>query len=181
LAAKIPAVEWQQGRRRAVQVLFAARLDGRNYRQQHGFLSICRLASGRLPRHPPPFSASSGSMCFCGGTVDHMNIPISRLNQGFKQPPPYAFSRPAMETIIDGCWWPIAGWTILPAATRSQDVDDPTNNPAIVGSMSAGLVRREQWLNHRPLLIIKPEFSCHEPKTPVVAEVNHKEIHFSIG
>ena len=164
LAAKSRAVEWQQGRRHAVQVLFAARLDGRNHRQQHGFLSICRLVSGQLLRHPPPFSASSRSVRFCGGAIDHMNIPISRLNQGFKQPPPYAFGRPAMEAIVDGCWRPIAGWTILPSAAGSQDMDDPTNDPAVVGPMSAGLVRRKQWPNHRPLSIIKPEFSCHDPK-----------------
>lgn len=171
--AKARAVEWQWGHRRVAPVLFAMRLDGHNHRQQHGFLSICRRASDRLPRHRPPFSASRRAMCFCGGAVDHMDVPICRLHQSFKQPPPYSFGRPAMETIVDGCWRPIAGWTILPSATRSQDVDDPADDPAIVGAMSAKLVGRKQWRNHCPLLVIKPEFSCHGPKLPLQKRVNH--------
>ncbi len=155
-------MEWQRGRRRAVQALSAARLDGRNHRQQHGFLSICRLASDRLLRHPPPFSASGGAVRFCGGAVDHVNVLICRLHQGFKQPPPYSFGRPAMEAIVDGCRRSVASWTILPPATRSQDVDNPADHPAVISSMSAGLVRRKQRSDHRPLSVIKPEFSCHD-------------------
>jgi hypothetical protein len=47
---------------------------------------------------------------------------------------------------------------------------DPADDPAIVDAMSAGLVRRKQRCNRCPLLIIKPEFSCHAPKLPIVAE-----------
>jgi hypothetical protein len=36
-------------------------------------------------------------------------------------------------------------------------VDDPADNPAVVGTMSAGLVGRKQRRNHRPLVVIKPE------------------------
>jgi hypothetical protein len=41
-------------------------------------------------------------------------------------------------------------------------VDNPTDYPAVVGAMSAGLIGRKQRRYGRPLLIIKPEFSCHE-------------------
>lgn len=49
------------------------------------------------PREQPiasasaPFSASGGTMGFCGRAIDHMDIPISHLHQSFKQSPPYPF------------------------------------------------------------------------------------------
>lgn len=164
----VRAAGWQQARRHAGQALLRARLDGRNHRQQHGFLSICRLASDRLPRHPPPFSASGGSVRFCRGAVDHMNVATRRVDQGFKQSPPYSFGRPAVETVVDGCRRSVADWAILPSAARSQDMDDPADDPAVVSPMRAGLVGRKQRRNHRPLLIIKPKFSRHDPKLPLL-------------
>lgn len=136
---------WQREHRRVAQALVATRLDGRNHRQQHGFLSICRLSIDRLLRHPSPFSASGRAVCFCGGAIDHMDVAVARLYQRLKQSPPYFLGRPAMKAIIDRCRTPVAGWTILPPATGSQDVDDPTDNPAVVRTMTAGLVGRKQW------------------------------------
>jgi hypothetical protein len=43
-------------------------------------------------------------------------------------------------------------------------MDDSADDPAVVGAMSAGLVGRKQRSNHSPLPIIKPKFSCHDPK-----------------
>ena len=166
----VRAAGWRREHHRAVQALFPARLDGRNDRQQHGFLSICRLLSGRLLAHLPPFSARGGSVCLCGGAVDHVNVPIGRLHQSFKQPPPYTFGRPTMEAIVDGGRGAVASRTILPPAASSQHMDDAANHPAVVGSMGAGLVRWKQRRDHRPLPIIKPEFSCHSPKLPLSGE-----------
>lgn len=171
--AEAQAAGWRSEHHRVVQVLFAARLDGRNYRQQHGFLSICRLLSGRPPGHLPPFSASGRTMSLGGRAVDQMDIAVSPLHQGFKQPPPYSFGGPAMEAIVDGCRRAVTGGTILPTAARSQDMNDPADNPAVVGSMRAGLVCWKQGSDHRPLLVIKPEFSCHGPKLPLARAVNH--------
>jgi hypothetical protein len=42
--------------------------------------------------------------------------------------------------------------------------------------MSAGLVGWKQRGNHRPLPVIKPEFSCHGPKLPLSRLVNHGEV-----
>jgi hypothetical protein len=87
---------------------------------------------------------------------------------------------PRLRTAVAICLWQTSGgsdcrWlskgrssrAILPTAARAQDVDDPADDPAVVGPMSTGLVRRKQWSDHSPLPIIKPEFSCHNPKTPV--------------
>lgn len=43
-------------------------------------LSICRRASDRLLRHRP-FSASGRAVCFCGGAIDHKDVPIGRLRK----------------------------------------------------------------------------------------------------
>jgi hypothetical protein len=98
-------------------------------------------------------------------------------------------SEPRLQTAAAICLWHTSDGSdhrrLLVAHSR---LDNPVigsliarRDPAVVGPMSAGLVRREQWPNHRPLPIIKPEFSCHDPKTPVVAGVNYKEIYFSIA
>ncbi|WP_245280246.1 hypothetical protein [Pseudorhizobium pelagicum] len=52
-------------------------------------------------------------------------------------------------------------------------MDDPADNPAIVGSMSAGLVRWKQRSDHRPPLVIMPELSCHGPKLLLLQVMNH--------
>ncbi len=166
----VRAAGWRRERHRAVQALFSARLDGRNDRQQHGFLSIFRLLSGRLLAHLPPISARGGSGRPCGGAVDQVKVPIGRLHQSFKQPPPYAFGRPTMEAIVDGGRGAVASGTIVPPAAGSQYMDDAANYPAVVGSMVARLVRWKQRRDHRPLPIIKPEFSRHSPKLPLSGE-----------
>lgn len=38
-----------------------------------------------------PFSASGRAVCFCGRAIDHMDVPIGRLRQSFKQSPLYPF------------------------------------------------------------------------------------------
>ena len=86
---------------------------------------------------------------------------------------------PRLQTVVAICLWqtsdgigcrrslePIAGWTILPSATGSQDMDDPADAPAVVSAMSAGLVGRKQRSNHSPLPITEPEFSRHHPNLP---------------
>jgi hypothetical protein len=45
-------------------------------------------------------------------------------------------------------------------------MNDAANDPAIVSSVSAGLVLWKQRGDHRPLPVIKPEFSCHDQKLP---------------
>jgi hypothetical protein len=162
----------QRERRRAVPALFQSRWDGRNYRQQHGSLSICRLASDRLPEHPPPFSSGRRSVSLGGRAVDHMNVAVAGSDQGFKQSPPYSPCRPAMKPVVDGCGRPVARGTVLPPATRFQDMDDAADHSAIVGAMRAGLIGRKKRRDHRPLLIIKPELSCHH-QTPSVESLNH--------
>ncbi|WP_244479347.1 MULTISPECIES: hypothetical protein [unclassified Rhizobium] len=52
-------------------------------------------------------------------------------------------------------------------------MDDPTDNPAVVGTMSAGLVGRKQRRNHRPLIVIKPEFACHGQTLLLLQAMNH--------
>ena len=149
-------------RRHAGPELSGVRRDGRDYRQQHGFLSIYRLASGQLLRHPPPFSACCRSMGLGRGAVDHVDIPVGRLHQGVKQSPPYSACGPAMEPVVDCRWRSVAGRTILPPATRPQHMNDSTDDPAVIAAMSAGLVGWKQRRNVGPLPIIKPEFTCHD-------------------
>lgn len=96
-----------------------------------------------------------------GGAVDHVDIPVGRLHQSVKQSPPDSACRPAMEAIVDRRWWSVAGRTILPPTTRAQHMDDPADDPAVIGAMSAGLVSWKQGGNACPLLIIKPKFTCH--------------------
>ena len=110
------------------------------------------------------------------GAVDHMDIPIARLHQGVKQTPPYAASGPAMEAVVDRCWRPVAGGAILPPASRTQNMNDATDNPAVIRAMRAGLVRRQMRFNRRPGVVAQPEkrvhhrlrhiFACRESDLP---------------
>ncbi len=138
------------------------RRDGRDYRQQHEFLSIYRPASGRLLRHPPPFSSCCRSMGLGRGAVNHVDIPVGRLHQGVKQSPPYSACRPAMEPVLDCRWRSVAGRAIPPPATRPQHMNNATDDPAVIDAMSARLVDWKQRRNVGPLPIIKPEFTCHD-------------------
>jgi len=51
---------------------------------------------------------------------------------------------------------------------------DPADDPAVIGAMSARLVRWQQWRNDGPLLIIKPEFSCHDQNLPLEEIESHR-------
>ena len=173
------AAVWRWEHHRVAPALFAVRLDGRNYRQQHGFLSICRLLSDRSPAHLPPFSASGRTVGLGGRAVDQMNVSVGLLHQGFKQSPPYSFGRPAVEAIIDGCRGTVTGGAILPTAARSQNMDDPADDPAVIGSMCAGLVR---WKQRR-----SPPTAGHQARTLLpwskllfARRVNHGMIVISI-
>jgi len=153
----------QWARRHAAPALSGARRDGRDYRQQHGFLSTCRLASGRLLRRSPPFSARCRSMGLGRGAVDHVDIRVGCLHQGVKQSPPNSACRPPMETVVDCRWRSVAGRTILPPAPRSQHMNDAADDPAVIRATSAGLVHWEMRINRRPSLVAKPEKPAHHP------------------
>lgn len=103
-----------------------------------------------------PFSARGGSGRLCGGAVDHVKVPIGRLHQSFKQPPPYAFGRPTMEAIVDGGRGAVASGTILPPATGSQYMDDAA--PRTSGRASALAISRRHSCNH----LLQPMSSAHD-------------------
>ncbi|APO63910.1 hypothetical protein BFS10_02365 [Brucella suis] len=50
-------------------------------------MDFCRSAAARATDcfGIAPFSASGRAVCFCGGAIDHMDVPIGRLHQSFKQ------------------------------------------------------------------------------------------------
>lgn len=106
------------------------------------------------------------------GAVDHVDIPVIRLHQGIKQPPPDAACRPAMEAVVDCGWRPVAGRTILPPTTRSQHMNDATDDPAVIRAMSTGLVRWQMRFDRRPSLVAKPKQPAHRPLRHVFA---HRE------
>jgi hypothetical protein len=72
-----------------------------------------------------------------------------------------------MKAVVDGCRRPINRRAILPAAADSQHVDDAAQDPPIILTARTRLVLGQQWFDCRPLSVIKPKFSCHDPSSAV--------------
>lgn len=121
-----------------------------NDRQKHVFLSICRVLIGRLPEHPPPFSACSRSwpwqsrcrsnecrdQSFVSGLQTIVAISLWQTKGG---------------AIVDGCRGAVTGRAVQPTAVGSQNLNDAANDPAIVSSVSAGLVHWKQKGRSSPI------------------------------
>jgi hypothetical protein len=58
--------------------------------------------------------------------------------QRVKQPTPNAAHRPAAKAIVDRRRRPVDGRAILPPTARFQNVDDPADNPPVVGPSRSG-------------------------------------------
>ena len=69
-----------------------------------------------------------------GGAVDGdvFRRPRRALRQGREQILPVPFLRPAVIAIVDGRRWTVLGRTILPPASRLENVDDAANNPPVI-------------------------------------------------
>jgi hypothetical protein len=72
-----------------------------------------------------------------------------------------------MKAIVDCRGRTIDRRAVLPTATYFQYVDDTAQDPPIILATRAGLILRQQRFERRPLTIIEPKFSCHEPSSIV--------------
>src|ERR1700722_13098380 len=93
-----------------------------------------------------------------GGTVDQdlLSRP-SGLRERMEQVAPDALCRPADIAVVESFSRPVVWWSVDPATTRLQHIDDPADHPTIVNPRLASRVRRQMRFDLRKRLRRKPE------------------------
>ena len=113
----------------------------------------------RPPRERPitcasaPFSARRRAVGLGRRAVDGLTIAGIGARQRVKQPTPNAAHRPAAKAIVDRRRRPVDGRAILPPTARFQNVDDPADNPPVVGPSRSGLVLGQERPNGPPIAL----------------------------
>ena len=79
--------------------------------------------------------------------------PRQALRQGREQVLPVPLLRPAVIAIVNGCRRAVLGWTILPPASRLENVDDAANNPPDILAAPPRRTVRQVRLDQLPLSI----------------------------
>jgi hypothetical protein len=97
--------------------------------------------------------------------IDHLHGGQSPTSGQFaKQVLPQPSTRPAHETVIDGCRRPVFGRAIAPAASALENMHDPADDPAIVYALDAAYIPRQKRLNSTPLVIAQlKQILAHGP------------------
>jgi hypothetical protein len=101
-------------------------------------------------------------MDFDAGAVDKEPIRhILGSRQGTEDVLPDAALGPAHETVVKRLLGTVDIGAVSPATAAFQRMDDPAENTAIVNSLLAANIGRQQRLNPRPLRIRKPKEIRH--------------------
>jgi hypothetical protein len=93
------------------------------------------------------------------------------LRQRRQDARPDAPAAPSVPAIVDRHRRAVWGWTVRPAATALEHVNDARDHSPVIDAPRSGLVRRQMRLNHCPCFIRQPEQRTrHSQQPPASAE-----------
>lgn len=140
----------------------AGRQDGLSRRRRHGAWCCARLWCGRYHEPRPPFSSACAAVDLDATAVDEQ--PVGRIlgaGQRAENPFPDTALGSTDEAVVERLLRPVDIRTVGPASATAQRMDDPAQHPAIIDTLLAVHIGRQQRCNPLPLPIGKPKEIRH--------------------
>ena len=91
------------------------------------------------------------------GVDQHLRRRSAGRGQGLENVRPHPFGRPAHEAIVEGLVWAIDGRCVGPAGAGLQDMNDATDNAAVIDPRLAPRTGRKKRLKPRKLGVVQPK------------------------
>jgi hypothetical protein len=113
----------------------------------------------RVPERSPrrladPFFDIGGVLMDANGrAVDHLQIAVVSLGNGFENPVPHTDLPPTGKAVVTGCCRPIALRNIGSGRTRPEPPIDAVEHLPVVGPRNAARLVRQEWFDNRPFEI----------------------------